>query len=117
MTPEGRVKAKLKKFLAGANLYVYWPVPAGYGATTVDCLIWGKFKNADYPEGRFESWAVECKREGVEEPTPRQATVMRQMRKHGVKTYVVTMADGELVWLEQKDEASAARPAGASGLP
>lgn len=90
MTPEGRTKALVKKQLAAYGIYQYWPVPVGYGKQTVDCIAcWN---------GRFT--AIECKREGIEEPTPRQAAVMKEMRKAGAITYLVTMRDGELKWIE-----------------
>lgn len=40
MTPEGRIKNKIKKLLAeyGTNIYVFMPVPGGYGKRTVDYL-------------------------------------------------------------------------------
>jgi len=93
VTPEGRVKAKLKRWLTAEQFYQFWPVLTGYGTQMVDCLAWRA----------GTCFAIECKREGVEEPTPRQGAIMRAMRKVGVKTYLVTMRDGELVWLEQKD--------------
>ena len=94
MTPEGRVKAKLKKDLAERHYYQYWPVPSGYGAVAVDCLV--------CVDGNFI--AIECKREGIRKPTSRQATTMRAMRKAGAHTYVVTLDDdGKLLWLEQTD--------------
>ncbi|HTE41979.1 MAG TPA: hypothetical protein VK629_14230 [Steroidobacteraceae bacterium] len=95
MTPEGKVKAKLKKSLSTwPELYQYWPVPGGFGATTVDVLICWR-----------GSWvAIECKRAGVREPTPQQAAVMKQMRAAGAKTWLVTAnAKGDLVWIEQVD--------------
>lgn len=93
MTPEGRTKAALKRFLRGYTFYCYWPVPTGYGAATLDCLIcWN---------GLFIG--VECKREGVEKPTPRQAATMRDIRAAGGKTYLVTMEGGKLKWIEIKD--------------
>ena len=97
MTPEGRVKAKLKKWMASAKWYAYWPVPVGFGKQMVDCLAWTTDGQRNYP------FAIEVKKEGVDKPTPRQAAIMREMRKAGVITYVVTMRDGQLVWLEQKD--------------
>jgi hypothetical protein len=89
MTPEGRVKAALKKELARLNVYQFWPVQTGYGAATVDCLTcWA---------GKFI--AIECKREGVEKPTPRQAAIMKEMRRFGALTYLVTLHEGELKWI------------------
>ena len=93
MTPEGRVKAKLKRHLAEHGYYQYWPVPMGRGSITVDCIA--------CDQGHFVG--IECKREGVTKPTPHQAAVMRQMRQAGATTYLVTIKDGELEWLEQKE--------------
>jgi hypothetical protein len=89
MTPEGRVKEKLKKFLGG---YQFWPVQTGYGQTTLDLLV--------CQNGRF--YGIECKREGIRKPTPRQAAVMARIRAAGGVTYLVTMKDGELQWIEIK---------------
>jgi hypothetical protein len=97
MTPEGRVKAKLKKQLTDYGCFQFWPVQTGRGMPMVDCLAWRV--NAE----SHSSYAIEVKREGITKPTPRQAAIMREMRKVAVRTYVVTERNGELVWLEQKD--------------
>ena len=39
MTPEGRVKAKVKRLLADHGAYSFMPVQTGYGATTLDFLV------------------------------------------------------------------------------
>jgi hypothetical protein len=91
MTPEGRVKAKLKKLLA--EDYQFWPVQTGYGVATVDCLA--------CLDGKFI--AIECKAPG-KKPTPRQRATMREIRKAGGITFFVTMdTEGLLVWEEIKD--------------
>jgi hypothetical protein len=92
-TPEARVKAKLKAFMTANGYYAFWAVPTGYGQTTVDCL-------ACMPWGEFIG--IECKREGIRKPTPRQAAVMARIRAAGGVTYLVTMKDGELEWIEIK---------------
>ena len=90
MTPERRTKAKLKAFLLERDAYAFWPVQTGYGASTVDCIVCDR--------GKFIG--IECKREGVEEPSARQKIVMKQMRKAGAKTWLVTLDDkGELKWI------------------
>jgi hypothetical protein len=39
-TPEGKVKAKLKRFLdLLPSQYQFWPVQTGLGASTLDCLL------------------------------------------------------------------------------
>ena len=93
MTPEGRVKNKLKEYLKAADAFQFWPVQVGLGAATVDCLVcWN---------GKFV--VIETKREGVERPTKRQELVMKQMRRAGAETWLVTLDEaGELKWIEIK---------------
>jgi len=57
MTPEGEVKAEIKKVLAsyGDELYSFWPVQTGYGVRTIDCIVCYR--------GRFI--AIEVKRKGM----------------------------------------------------
>jgi hypothetical protein len=89
MTPEGRVKAKLKKELVEHGYYQFWPVQTGYGAATVDCLACSL--------GVFVGF--ECKAPG-KKLTPRQLTTMRAMRKAGAETWLVTTdTAGELKWI------------------
>jgi hypothetical protein len=38
MTPEGRIKAKVKAMLNAYGAYHFWPVQMGMGARTLDCL-------------------------------------------------------------------------------
>jgi len=92
MTPEGKVKAKLKTFLALQGCYQFWPVQSGYGEKSVDVLVCWR-----------GGWVgIECKKAGVTKPTPRQAETMRQMREAGAKTFLVTADNyGKLVWIEQ----------------
>ena len=94
MSPEGRVKAKLKADLKARGWYFFFPVQTGYGEATVDCLACGGIAQ------RF--WGIECKREGIRKPTPRQAAVMERIRAAGGVTYLVTMKDDELEWIEIK---------------
>lgn len=55
MTPEGKVKAKIKKELTRyTELYYYMPVPGGFGKTTLDYL--------GCHHGRF--FAIEAKAPG-----------------------------------------------------
>ena len=73
MTPEGLVKKELKKLLADIGAYSHWPVPVGYGRSTLDVLFCYR--------GRF--YGIECKREGVGKPTDRQACIMREIAEAG----------------------------------
>lgn len=80
MTPEGKVKNKIKKLLdsRGDYLYYYMSVPFGYGATAVDFL--GCYR------GRF--FAIEAKApHGA--LTARQDMVLNQIRLAGGVTFVV----------------------------
>lgn len=45
MTPEGKVKAEVKKYLKERGAYFFMPVQSGYGAATLDFLVClnGKF--------------------------------------------------------------------------
>jgi hypothetical protein len=66
MTPEGRVKAKVRELLKEIGAYQYWPVPYGMGSAGVD--VYACYK------GRF--YAIECKREKGGRLTGRQRSVL-----------------------------------------
>lgn len=70
---EATIKLKLRAYLTKIGAYQFWPVQTGIGATTVDCLFCYR--------GKF--YAVECKRPGVDVPTPRQGLVMENIRRAG----------------------------------
>lgn len=73
MTPEGKVKATIKKMLVDRGIYYTMPFTAGYGASGVpDILIChgGKFI------------AIECKANG-NKPTALQTEHMRRIREGG----------------------------------
>ena len=80
LTPEGIVKKAVKLLLAkyGDELYATWPVPYGYGDSTLDCLIAYR--------GRFIS--VETKAEG-KMPTPRQRQIMSRMLNAGADIFIL----------------------------
>ena len=73
MTKERDVKNALRKYLSEIRAYQYWPVPTGYGATTIDVLI--------CYQGRF--YGVETKRPGVKKPTARQHSVLDHIATAG----------------------------------
>jgi len=101
MTPEGRVKAQLKKFLDRCNCYHYWPTDFGYGKRMVDCLAFWRLQHV--PDV-CTVCAIECKRAGITKPTKRQALIMRELRRYGMRTFLVTLnANDHLLWFEQKD--------------
>jgi hypothetical protein len=95
VTPEGKVKAKLRSILDGyAGTYTYWPVPTGFGATTLDVL--GCYR------GRF--FAVETKAKG-KKPTLRQTGELQKIERAMGRAFVMSgpedPAFDELVrWLD-----------------
>lgn len=94
-TPEGKVKTAVKKVLANdekyGSIYSNWPVPGGYGRSTLDCL------------GCIRGWAfaIETKRPG-EKLTPRQEFIAEEMRKAGMMVFEIDGDTSELeAWLEE----------------
>jgi hypothetical protein len=88
MTPEGRIKTQLKKYLLEHNYYFFFPVQTGFGAATLDCLA--------CKDGKF--YAFECKAFG-KELTPRQLATARAIRNAGGFPWLVTETKrGEIVW-------------------
>jgi hypothetical protein len=78
-TPEGRVKNKVRRLLKQyPHLYFYWPVPQGFGASTVDCLI--------CYHGVFI--AIETKAPG-KQPTKRQAVTIGEIANAGGHVFVI----------------------------
>lgn len=86
MTPEGKVKAKVKELLKRFGVYWHCPVQNGMGAPSLDfvCCVKGKF------------FAVETKAPG-KKPTPRQETTIAEIQRAGGYVFVI---DGELTALE-----------------
>lgn len=78
MTPEGRVKKKVKALLSTYGAYQDWPVPAGYGKPTLDCIGCHK--------GRY--FAIETKAPG-KHLTPRQEDTKANMEAAQGKVFVV----------------------------
>jgi hypothetical protein len=74
LTPEGKVKAAVRKVLDlyKSELDTFWPVPAGYGPSHLDCIIcaWGKFVS------------IETKAPG-KKPTPRQKERIASVKRAG----------------------------------
>lgn len=98
-TPEGRTKAKVRQILLEYDgLYHHWPVPGGYGRTTLDCL--GCYR------GRF--FAIETKAPG-KKPTLRQTAIIREMSSAMGKTFVIDDVDSPVLdelraWLNHLKE-------------
>ena len=83
MTPEGKVKKAIKRTLDKyKGLYVFMPVPSGFGKSSLDYVIcWA---------GRF--LAIEAKAPG-KTLTPRQKAIRGQIERAGGKVIVI---DGEV---------------------
>jgi hypothetical protein len=103
MTPEARIKAKIRKFLSTYDgMYTYWPVPSGYGKTTLDVL--GCYR------GFF--FCIEAKAPG-KKPTLRQAEELKNIGLAMGRTFVVDdVADLDEVrdWLDQLKETTDDHP-------
>lgn len=78
MTPEGKVKEKVKKMLKQHKAYYFMPVQQGFGAPGLD--FHGAFK------GR--AFAVECKAPG-KKLTARQKITIMTMEEAGMKVFVI----------------------------
>jgi hypothetical protein len=94
MTPEGKVKQKVKGILAQYGVYYYMPVQTGYGLTSLDFI--GCYN------GLF--FAIETKAEG-KRMTDRQLVVAKQMFEAGAQVFLVAGLDDRelaplILWLE-----------------
>lgn len=90
MTPEGKVKARVKDALREAKAYQFWPVQTGMGAPTLDCL--------GCHRGRY--FSVETKREGGK-LTERQEWIVQQMQLAGAKVFIIDTTDENAqCWVE-----------------
>ena len=78
MTPEGRVKEKVKRLLKKYNAYYFMPVQTGMGSRSLDflCCYCGRF------------FAIETKAEG-KEPTPLQEHTIREIEKAGGFCFII----------------------------
>lgn len=79
-TPEGKVKDAVKRVLEryGSRIYGFWPVPYGYGESSLDYIgcVNGKF------------FAIETKAPG-KTPTVRQKQIISRMGRAGGATFVI----------------------------
>lgn len=79
VTPEGRVKAKVKALLNKYNVYHFMPATGGYGRSGVPdiiCCVGGKFL------------AIECKA-GNNKPTALQERELERIEEAGGIAYVI----------------------------
>ena len=92
MTPEAKVKAKIKKILKDMGIYYAMPIGTGYGNAGVPdflCCVRGYFL------------AIEAKAKGGK-PTALQVKNMEDIRKAGGVSLVVdeeVLAKGTLEWI------------------
>ena len=94
MTPEGRLKNKVKAVLKEHGAYWHCPVQNGMGSPSLDfvCCHRGAY------------FAIETKA-GNKKPTPRQETTINQIREAGGLAFVINEVEGmdELrEWLTRK---------------
>lgn len=80
MTPEGKIKADVKKGLAkfGDELDAFWPVQNGMGSPALDCIVCYRGHHIE----------IETKAPG-KEPTPRQWVTIAKKEKAGTKVFVI----------------------------
>jgi hypothetical protein len=104
-TPESRVKAKVREVLSRyPSMYTYWPVPSGFGRTTIDVI--GCYR------GRF--FAIEVKAEG-KKPTLRQTQELLHMARAMGKTFVISGTSDPAIdalkqWLDELTETTTNDP-------
>lgn len=96
MTPEGKVKDRVKKLLKEAGAYYHLPVLNGMGAPTLDII--GCHRGAFF--------AIETKAPG-KKPTERQLQTMEAMSAAGGTVFVVDGSDASMAavraWLATLD--------------
>lgn len=81
-TPEGRVKAAVKKVLSRYPVHGCWPVPYGYGASQLDYV---GCANGFY-------FTIETKAPG-KKPTDRQMREIALTERAGGKAFVIDAVD------------------------
>lgn len=86
MTPEGKVKAKVKRLLEKYNVYYFMPVQTGMGKRSLDFLacVGGNF------------FAIETKAPG-KVPTRIQEATIREMEKTGADVFVIDSVDSPVL--------------------
>ncbi len=95
MTPEGKVKAKVKRMLNRENAYFFMPVQTGYGSPTLDFLGFH----------RGEGFAIETKALG-KKLTKRQEAIEHDIQLSGTPVFVIDGAEGSYepleIWLGRR---------------
>lgn len=85
MTPEGKIKAVVKKLFKeyGSTIFYYMPVPSGFGKQSLDFI--GCYK------GKF--FAIETKA-GDKGMTKKQSDTAEEMESAGGKVFLVNAVEG-----------------------
>jgi hypothetical protein len=83
VTPEGKVKLRVKELLARYGCYAFWPVQTGMGARTLDCL--------GCHNGR--AFAIETKAPG-KKMTEQQRAIADRMELSRCKVFEVSGPEG-----------------------
>lgn len=89
-TPEGKVKKKVKQVLKRYNCWTDWPVPSGYGKSSLDCV------------GCIGGWffSIETKRPGGTLTTLQHQTVVA-MQTAGGTVFVIDTTDEDAVCFQR----------------
>jgi len=82
VTPEGKIKRKVRELLSQFEVYSFAPVQMGYGARTLDFL--------GCHNGRF--FAIETKADG-KKLTEQQEWIRQRILKAGGECFVIATAD------------------------
>ena len=90
MTPEAKVKARIKKVLAENGAWFYMPQQFGMGATHLDfiCSAKREVQDGDVRSVLWETFFIEAKAPG-ENPTPRQWAIIERERAAGFRVFVI----------------------------
>ena len=83
LTPEGKVKVRVKLVLAKYQVYYHMPVQAGYGAPSLDFI--------GCCNGRY--FAIETKA-GNKRPNERQKTTIEEIQRAMGNVFVVNEVEG-----------------------
>ena len=103
MTPEGKVKKKIKEVLDKYGVYYFMPVQMGYGPSGLDFHCGVKVRHIHI------GFYVEAK-DFEEEPTKRQVDLIKKLRAMNAKVFVIdddislTMLEDYLHTLQTMDK-------------
>lgn len=104
ITPEGRVKAKVKALLNKYSVYYFMPATGGYGRSGIPdfiCCV----KGIKTGHGHFVS--IECKA-GNNKPTALQEREMQRIQQQGgvslvINEYMLDFLEGFLIGITGRD--------------